>query len=431
MLDNAAQLRSALGLPGLPGLPGPAAPPGPSGPPGTDAQLVLHGYLRWGCAVAERLEGLFAFAVWDARTSELVLCRDRFGIKPLSYLPLPQGALFASEAAAMGAHPLADNELDAEGLCSILAQVRRPGRSVLRQVREVRPAHVVRLGPDGVREHRYWALQARPHTEDLASTVATTRALLEEVIAREAAACSPAVLLSGGLDSSALTALVAQRTGAGPRTFTVSFGDSAATVPDRPFAQAVVEHLDCEHQEILVDPATLTHPPTLETVLAAKDFPSPFGDKNLTPFLFYRQVAAHTPVVLSGEAADAVFGGLISDQERASTGHRTFPWIERARAFGLANGIGNDLFDQDLLRGIDLTGFCAERYQEARREVPHLPGAPAEDRRAREIDYLHMTRLYEQAVNHSERLAAPPGSRSASRSPTTVSSATCTTSPGG
>ncbi|MBY8883716.1 asparagine synthase (glutamine-hydrolyzing) [Streptomyces sp. PTM05] len=395
VLDNATQLRSALD---------------PPGPLITDAQLILHGYLRWGCAVAERLEGLFAFAIWDARSSELVLGRDRFGIKPLSYLPLPHGALFASEAAALGAHPLIDNELDAEGLCSLLAQVRRPGHSALRRVREVRPGHLVRLGPDGVREHRYWALEAHPHTEDLASTIATTRALLEEVIAREAAACSPAaVLLSGGLDSSTLTALVAQRAGPAPRTFTVSFGDSAATVPDRPFAQAVVDHLGCEHHEILVDPATLTHPPTLEAVLAAKDFPSPFGDKNLTPYLFYRQVAAETPVALSGEAADAVFGGLISDQERASTEHRTFPWIERARAFGLDNGIGNDLFDQDLLRGIDFTGFCAERYQEARQEVPHLPGAPADDRRAREIDYLHMTRLYEQAVNHSERLAAAAG----------------------
>ncbi|MFB7666273.1 asparagine synthase (glutamine-hydrolyzing) [Kitasatospora sp. NPDC056138] len=397
VLYNAAQLRSAL------------ASDGRTRPPATDAEVVLDGYLRWGFAVAERLEGLFAFAVWDVRTSELVLCRDRFGVKPLSYLPLPDGALFASEVAALSAHPLVGDELDAEGLCSILAQVRRPGHAVLRGLREVRPAHLVRLRPEGVSEHRYWSLEARPHTEDLASTIETTRGLLGEAIAREAGASPAAVLLSGGLDSSALTGLVAERAGAGPRTFTVSFGDSAATVPDRPFAQAVVERLDCDHREVLVDPVTLTDPLTLDAVLAAKDFPSPFGDKNLTPYLFYRQVAAHTPMVLSGEAADAVFGGLISDQERSSTEHRTFPWIERARAFGLANGIGNDLFDRDLLRDVGFADFCAERYQEAQQEVPHLPGAPADDRRAREIDHLHMTRLYEQAVNHSERLGAAAG----------------------
>ncbi|MBC3839443.1 asparagine synthase (glutamine-hydrolyzing) [Streptacidiphilus sp. 4-A2] len=397
VLYNTAQLRSAL------------AADHRAGALDTDADLVLHGYLRWGCAVAERLEGLFAFALWDPEASELVLCRDRFGVKPLSYLPLPDGALFASETFALAAHPLVDNELDAQGLCSALAQVRRPGHSVLRAVREVRPAHLVRLRPDGVSEHRYWALQARPHTEGLPATISTARGLLDEAIAREADARPAAVLLSGGLDSSALTGLVAERTGAAPRTFTVSFGDTAASVPDRPFAQAVVEQLGCDHREILVDPATLTDRRTLDAVLAAKDFPSPFGDKNLTPYLFYRQVAAHTPVALSGEAADAVFGGLISEEERASTEHRTFPWIERAQAFGLANGIGNDLFDQGLLRDIGFADFCAERYQEARQEVPHLPGAPADDRRAREIDHLHMTRLYEQAVNHSERLAAAAG----------------------
>ncbi|MEV6777748.1 asparagine synthase (glutamine-hydrolyzing) [Streptomyces syringium] len=397
-LDNAARLRSELGLRG-----------GPTG--GTDAEVVLHGYLRWGGEVARRLDGLFAFALWDERTRELVLCRDRFGVKPLSYLPLAGGgALFASEVAALAGHPLADPVLDAEGLCSVLAQVRPPGRAALRGLREVRPGHLVRCSPTGLVEQRYWGLEARPHTEDLATTIETARGLLEEAVARQTGPAdgTPSVLLSGGLDSSTLSAVTAARTGTVPRTFTVSFG-SAATVPDAPYAQAVVDHLGSDHRDVLVDPASLTDPVTLGAALDAKDFPSPFGDKNLTPYLFYRSVAQHTPVALSGEAADAVFGGLISEDERAATEHRTFPWIERARAFGLENGIGNGLFDQRMLRDIDLAGFCAERYREAREEVSHLPGAPAEDRRAREIDYFHMTRLYEQAVNHSERLAAAAG----------------------
>ncbi|MDH6128536.1 asparagine synthase (glutamine-hydrolyzing) [Kitasatospora sp. GP82] len=397
VLYNAPELRSQL------------ASDGRRGPLATDADVVLRAYLRWGRAVAEKLEGLFAFAVWDVRSSELLLCRDRFGVKPLSYLPLPDGVLFASEVAALAAHPLVSTELDAEGLCSVLAQVRRPGHAVLRGLREVRPAHLVRFGKDGVVEQRYWSLEARPHTQDLAQTIETARGLLDDVISREAGAGTPTVLLSGGLDSSALTGLVSEVAGGAPHTFTVSFGDSAAAVPDRPFAQAVVERLGCDHREVLVEPGELTDPLALEAVLAAKDFPSPFGDKNLTPYLFYRQVAEHTPVALSGEAADAVFGGLISGQERASSEHRTFPWIERARTFGMTHGIGNGLFDDELLREMDYTSFCAARYQEARDEVPHLAGAADDDRRAREIDWLHMTRLYEQAVNHSERLGAAAG----------------------
>ncbi|GAA1247357.1 asparagine synthase (glutamine-hydrolyzing) [Kitasatospora nipponensis] len=381
--------------------------------PRTDAELVLAAYLAWGIGAAERLDGFFAFALWDGRSEELLLCRDRFGVKPLSYLGTPDGLLFASEPAAIAAHPLVRPELDADGLCAVLAQVRAPGHGVLRGVREVRPAHLLRFRATGVSEHRYWELTAAPHTQDLTETIATARELLLEAIARDTvpdAAGGPAtVLLSGGLDSSALTALVGERTGRAPRTFTVSFGDSSAPVPDRPFAQAVVDLLGCEHREVLVEAEELTDPLTTAAVLAGKDHPSPFGDKNITPYLFYRQVAEHTPVALSGEAADAVFGGLITEQEREATGHETFPWIERAQAFGMPHGIGNGLFEPGLLAKVGFSAFCAERFQEARAEVPHLPGARSDDRRAREIDYLHMTRLYEQAVNHSERLGTAAG----------------------
>ncbi|MFI9271988.1 asparagine synthase (glutamine-hydrolyzing) [Kitasatospora sp. NPDC052896] len=397
VLYNAAELRSLL------------ADDGRRGPLTTDAEVVLRGYLRWGCAVAERLEGLFAFAVWDVRSSELVLCRDRFGVKPLSYLVLPDGVLFASEVAALTAHPLVRAELDAESLCSVLAQVRRPGHAGLRGLREVRPAHLTRFRTDGVVEQRYWSLEARPHTQELAPTMETARGLLDDAIARQRGAGTPTVLLSGGLDSSALTGLASEVAGCAPNTFTVSFGHSAAAVPDRPFAQAVVDRLGCDHHEVLVEPSELIDPLTLDAALEAKDYPSPFGDKNLTPYLFYRRVAEHAPLALSGEAADAVFGGLLSEQERTSSGHQTFSWIERARTFGMTHGIGNGLFDEELLREVDYTAFCAARYQEAREEVPHLAGSSAQDQRAREIDYLNMTRLFEQAVNHSERLGAAAG----------------------
>ncbi|WP_328556880.1 MULTISPECIES: asparagine synthase (glutamine-hydrolyzing) [unclassified Streptomyces] len=396
VLDNAAQL--AARLPGCEGRPA-----------GGDPEVVLRAWLEWGSGAAGQLDGTFAFAVWDARGSELVLCRDRFGTRPLSFLTLPQGVLFASEAAALCAHPLVRPELDAEGLCALLSQVRSPGRGVLGGIHEIRPAHLMRFRPGGVSEERYWSLTAAPHSDDLPTTIATARELLGEAIDRASGGDRPGVLLSGGLDSSTLTGLVAERAHGAPRTFTVAFGDRAAAVPDRPYAEAVVDLLGCDHTEVLVAPDQLSDPLATAAVLAAKDNPSPFGDKNLTPYLFYRQVAAQSPVVLSGEAADAVFGGLITEDERQSTRDETFPWIERARAFGIPHGIGTGLFDGGLLREIGLSAFCADRYQEARAEVAHLPGAGEADRRAREIDHLHLTRLYEQAVNHSERLGSAAG----------------------
>ncbi|MDH6115460.1 asparagine synthase (glutamine-hydrolyzing) [Kitasatospora sp. MAP12-15] len=396
-LHNARELWSAVG-PGET-----AAPEGPS-----VAEVVLHAYLRWGAAAAQRLEGSFAFAVWDARGRELVLGRDRFGVKPLSYLPTEHGAVFSSDVAALAAHPLAAPEIDAEGLCALLTQLRSPGRGTLRGMREVPPGHTVHLTPEGETSRRYWVLEARPHELDLAQTIQQVRGLLDDAVAGELHGTEPAVLLSGGLDSSVLTGLAASASGTAPRTFTVAFGDTAAAVPDRPFAQDVVRFWNCRHEEVTVRPEELSDPVTLATVLAAKDYPSPFGDKNITPFLFSRRVAGHVPVALSGEAADTVFGSMGGriDDDREFT---AFPWIERTRTWGLEHGIGTALFDAELLRGVDVGGYCDRLFREASAEVPQLPGDSRQDRLGRQSDYLITTRLLEQAAHHSERLGATAG----------------------
>ncbi|WP_437322091.1 asparagine synthetase B family protein [Sorangium sp. So ce385] len=372
------------------------------------SEVVLHAYLRWGHQAAERLEGNFAFAIWDARTDELLLGRDRLGIKPLSYFPLPHRVVFASEVAALAAHPLVTPEIDETGLCALLTQLRSPGRGALRDVYEVPAGCTVQFARERVILRRYWTLEARPHTFGLEETLKQVRELLVDAISRELRGVAPAVLLSGGLDSSALTGLVASSSSAPPRTFTVMFGDTAAAVPDRPFAREVVLRWGCEHHEVAVRPQELSAPVILSAVLAAKDHPSPFGDKNITPFLFSRRVAELVPAILSGEAADVMFGGV----DGAAEGMREptmFPWIARSRRFGMEYGIGTGLFDDALLRSVDIAGYLDRLYREAKAEVPHLAGSAAIDRAAREVDYLNMTRLAEQTVNHSERLGAAAG----------------------
>ncbi|WP_329467257.1 asparagine synthase (glutamine-hydrolyzing) [Streptomyces sp. NBC_01431] len=375
------------------------------------ADVILRAHLRWGERAAERFEGTFAFAVWDARTGELTLGRDRLGIKPLSYAPTPNGAVFASDVTSLVAHPMVRPVLDADALCSLLTQIRPAGHGALGGVREVPAGHTVRIVADRQSPRRYWGLEAREHTLGRDETVKQARDLLEDAVAREMRCADGAglgVLLSGGLDSSVLTGLAATGGGRVPRTFTVMFGDTAAPVPDRPYAEEVVRFWGSEHQEVVVRPAELSDPATLAAVLAAKDYPTPFGDKNITPFLFSGQVARHVPVALSGEAADTVFGGpggVITEGRELTT----FPWIELSRKFGMDHGIGTGLFDGGLRRTLDVTGHLDRMFREAVAEVPHLPGAPAPDRLARQVDYLIVTRLLEQGVQHSERLAAAAG----------------------
>lgn len=374
---------------------------------GSSSQAVLRAFLRRGPAAAARLDGEFAFAVWDARRGELRLGRDRLGVKPLSYFPTRSGVVFASDVATVTGHPLVSADLDATGLNALVSQLRGPGHGVLRGMREVRPGHTVCFAPDRRTEERYWGLEARPHELDRDATIARVRALLEESIGRVTDGAEAGVLLSGGLDSSVLTGLTASA-GRGPRTFTVLFGDSAAAVPDRPFAEEVVRMWKCDHREIAVRPEDLLDPVTLAEVLSAKDQPTPFGDKNITPYVFSRRVAHDVPVALSGEGADALFGGLggsIDAGRRLSS----FPWTERSRRFGMPHGIGTGLFDQALLRATDIDGHIDRMFREAMDEVPHLPGGDGVDRLARQVDYLTVTRLLEQTVLHSERLSTSAG----------------------
>ena len=372
------------------------------------SEIVLSAYLRWGHGAAERLDGSFAFAIWDERTRELVLGRDRLGIRPLSYSRTPHGVVFSSEVAALVAHPLVAAEMDGEAFCALLTQVRSPGRGALRDVREVPSGCTVTIARDRETCRRYWSLEARPHTLDQEHTIARIRELLDDAVSRAMRGIAPAVLLSGGLDSSALTGLAALGAGRPPRTFTAVLADTSSALSDRAFAADVVGQWSCEHHEIAVETAELTDPVAAAAALSARDYPTPFGDRNVTPFLFSQRVAALAPVALSGEAADAMFGGALGAIDE---GHRftTFPWIERFRKYGIEYGIGTGLFDQELLRAVDLAGYQERTYREASAEVPHLPGSSRADRLVREVDYLVVTRLLEQAAHHSERLAGAAG----------------------
>lgn len=372
------------------------------------ADVLLHGYLAWGPAVAERLEGNFAFAVWDTRSRRLVLGRDRIGITPLHYARAGDGMLFSSDLAALVAHPLLRAELDDEGLCALVTQIRPPGRSALRGVREVPAGCVVVLSGAHEEVRRYWTLEARPHEDDLDVTLARVRELVEDSIARDVRGTHPAVLLSGGLDSSALTGWATKLTAQSPFTFTVAFGDGASAVPDRPYSQDVARMWHTDHREVLVRPQELSDPVVLAAVLAAKDYPSPFGDKNITPFLFSRRVAEHTEVALSGEGADTVFGSL-GGQIRTGYELSSFPWVEKAWKWGARSGLGTRLFDPKLLAEIGAESYLNLRFREALDEVPHLPGDPQRNRLGRQYDYLTVTRMLDQAINHSERLAAAAG----------------------
>jgi asparagine synthase (glutamine-hydrolysing) len=376
----------------------------------SDTEVVLHAYLQWGAGLAERLNGMFAFAVWDRRTEELLLVRDRMGIKPLYYAPTPHGVLFGSEPKAILANPMFTARIDDDGLFEVLTSAKTPGHGVFRGMREVVPGHVVRVSHDGITDHRYWALTAREHTDDVPATVAHVRELLDDIVERQLISDVPlCTLLSGGLDSSALTALADRALGLeSVRSFAVDFTDeTGGFVPDDmretadgPYVHDVAKHVGSHHADVILRSDQLTSPAVVNGVLHARDLPS-MGDMDSSLYLLFQEIRRHSTVALSGESADEVFGGYRWFHDPATVAADTFPWVHNVL------GNGRELFDRDLDRRAD--AYLADRYHEALAEVPHLPGVSPHERRMREICYLHLTRMVRLLLDRKDRLSMAVG----------------------
>ncbi len=386
----------------------------------SDTEVVLRAYLQWPADFAERLNGMFALGIWDLRRQELVLARDRMGVKPLYYAPKADGVLFGSEPKAILASGLITRRVSADGMCEILDMVKTPGHAVFSAMREVRPGHLVRVTGAGLRTQPYWQLQATEHADDQAATIGMVGDLLDDIVPRQLVADVPrCVLLSGGLDSSIITAQAAEalrNAGEGPvRAFSVDFPrpagefqpDAVRGTDDTPYARALAAHVGAEHTVILLDSAELAAPETRAAVLHATDLPPAFwGDMWPSLYLLFRAIRRHSTVALSGEAADELFGGYQWFRNPSALSAGTFPWLTpgSARYFG-----GTSLLDRGLLGKLDIAGYRAARYSDAVAEVPELPGESPTDQLMRRITYLNLTRFLQTLLDRKDRMSMAVG----------------------
>jgi asparagine synthase (glutamine-hydrolysing) len=389
----------------------------------SDTEVVLHAHREWGRrdprdAVRE-LNGMFAYALWDAATQELVLVRDRLGIKPLYYYPTAHGVLFGSEPKAVLANGLAERVLDADGLRRALGFVADPHQAIFRGLREVPPGHVVRVSRAGISEQRYWALADTGHTDDVPTTVRHVRELLEDTARRQLVADVPlCTLLSGGLDSSALTALAARHTAGRVRSFAVDFtgytenftADEFRSTPDAPYVHEVAQFVGTEHTDITLSTDQLMDAGVRAATLHARDLPSGIGDMDTSLYLLFRSVRERSTVALSGESADEVFGGYREFHDLDTVAAGTFPWLAGRMMDRDPSDPG--LWDPGLAKQLDLPGYLEGHYRTALAEVPALTGPSATDpheRRMREICYLYLTRFLPLLLERKDRMSMAVG----------------------
>ncbi|RAJ61647.1 asparagine synthase (glutamine-hydrolysing) [Streptomyces sp. Amel2xB2] len=389
----------------------------------SDTEVLLRAYLEWGPECAGHLNGIFAYAIWDPRPRRLVLARDPIGVKPLFYHRTPDGLLFGSEPKAVLRHPWVAPVVDADGLRELLSHARNPGRAIFRDIPELPPGHVLTVEPGGHRLSAYWAPTANPHRGDLHSSVTDIRELLEDIVARQLISDVPtSLMLSGGIDSSALAALATgtvARQGAAPvHTYSMTFRGYTENfrpqklrgTPDPPFAAQVAEHLGTVHTDVVATPGQLTDPLTKARTMQAQDMPTHHGDMDSSLYLAFRHLREESRVVtLSGEGADEIFGGYFWAHDPELTDAGTFPWVAFERRKAASGGLGLRLFDPALRKELDLYGYADQHYREALATAPVLDGESAAERRARQVGYLVLTRWLPTLLDREDRLSMANG----------------------
>ena len=272
----------------------------------SDTEVIVHLYEEDGEAFVSRLDGMFALALWDERRQRLILARDRFGKKPLLYAEAGSRLIFASEFQALLSDTSISRDLDLTALDYYLTYMAIPAPlSIYRAVRKLPPAHLLIRDRAGTRLQRYWSLAYTPKLAiSGAEAVERLLDLLTEAVRKRLVADVPlGAFLSGGVDSSAVVALMARCSDRPVKTFSIGFEE--VRYNELPHAQRVANVFGCDHHEFVVRPKAMEVLPML-----VQHFGEPFADSSAIPtYYLSRLTREHVTVALNGDGGDEAFAG--------------------------------------------------------------------------------------------------------------------------
>jgi asparagine synthase (glutamine-hydrolysing) len=322
-----------------------------------DTETILHAYEESGVDCVHRLNGMFAFAIWDGRRRRLFIARDRLGVKPLYYYWDGRNLAFASEIKALLACPWVPREIDEKSLWDYLTfrYVPAPG-TIWKGIRKLAPGHRLVLAADtGTLDvERYWDIRYDPDPAPFDAEVDTAAfgELFKDSVRRRLIADVPVgILLSGGLDSSAVAAAVSEVHNSTLSTFSVAFA-GGGEFNETAYAREVAGHLGTDHHEVHIDYSDFVD--FLPAFVRYTD--EPLADPASVPLYFVSKLAAqHVKVVLSGEGADEVLGGynftgVVEQWERLKRFQRV-PALLRAGMPAFAEAMGRPGMAERLRRG--------------------------------------------------------------------------------
>jgi asparagine synthase (glutamine-hydrolysing) len=272
----------------------------------SDTEVIVHLYEEHGEDFVAALDGMFALALWDERRQKLVLARDRFGKKPLLYADSGDRLSAASEFSALLVDPAVSTDLDRDALDCYLAYMSIPAPlTIYRGIRKLPPAHLLVRDRQGLRIRRYWSLTYTPKRAigEAAARDELMSVLTDSVRKRLLSDVPLGAFLSGGIDSSAVVAVMARLMDRPVKTFSIGFDDTAFN--ELPHARVVANAFRCDHHEFVVRPDAVEVLPTL-----VRHFGEPFADSSAIPtFYLARLTREHVTVALNGDGGDEAFAG--------------------------------------------------------------------------------------------------------------------------
>lgn len=375
----------------------------------SDTEVLLLSYIAWKEDCVKHINGIYAFGVWEEEKRKLFLARDPLGVKPLFYTTSSKGLIFGSEIKTLLAHPEVEAVINKNSLLEIFAL--GPGRSlgsgILKGIQELPPAYCMTFEASEMKCFEYWKLESKLHDESVEQTVEHTRSLLIDAIERQLGADVPVcTFLSGGLDSSAISAIAGsyfKRNNLGTlNTYSIDYEDNDKYFKaseyqpnsDAEFIRLMSEFIGSNHHNVLIKNSDLAS--ALREAVLANDLPG-MADIDSSLYLFCKEVRKDNVVSLSGECADEIFGGYPWFRREEDINAKNFPWSRYVNE--------RKAILSPELKALPLEDYTRFKYEESLSKVPRLYGESDREHRMRELFYLNIKWFMVTLLNRKDRMS--------------------------
>ena len=378
----------------------------------SDTEVVLKTFIKYGKECPKKLNGIFAFAIFNSGDRSVFMCRDKIGVKPFFYYEYKDGLIFGSEIKTILASGVAKPQIDESGLYEIffLGPARTPSCGVFKGIKELNPGECATYKNGFLCTEKYFSIEAREHTDNEKQTIEKTRYLLTDAIRRQLITDVPmCFLLSGGLDSSIIVKTASnynkEKKLGKINTYSVEYRDNQKYFTKSLFQpNADVEYIslmsknaDTRHREIILDNSLLVD--ALYESVDARDLPG-YVDVDSSLLLFCKEIKRDYTVALSGECADELFGGYPWYHNHSILFEDCFPWSrsQDVRRFILKDGI--------LKNGEE---YVRQRYLDTVKLAPKLKSDNKIDKRMREMFYLNFYWFMQCLLERKDRCSMYSG----------------------